>query len=72
MKSNKSQTLLYLYDLFFEGEKVVLEYFCSECGSIKKDLKLSDREYICLECGCVIDRDYNASINLMKYGQSIA
>lgn len=44
---------------------------CSECGSIKKDLKLSDREYICLECGCVIDRDYNASINLMKYGQSI-
>lgn len=45
---------------------------CSECGSIKRDLKLSDREYICLECGCVIDRDYNASINLMKYGQSIA
>lgn len=45
---------------------------CSECGSIKKDLKLSDREYICLECGYVIDRDYNASINLMKYGQSIA
>ena len=44
---------------------------CSECGAIKKDLKLSDREYICLECGCVIDRDYNASINLMKYGQSI-
>ena len=45
---------------------------CSKCGSIKKDLKLSDRKYICLECGCVIDRDYNASINLMKYGQSIA
>lgn len=45
---------------------------CSECGSIKKDLKLSDREYICLECRCVIDRDYNASVNLMKYGQSIA
>lgn len=45
---------------------------CSECGSIKKDLKLSDREYVCLECGCVIDRDYNASVNLMKYGQSIA
>lgn len=45
---------------------------CSECGSIKKDLKLSDRKYICSECGCVIDRDYNASVNLMKYGQSIA
>ena len=44
---------------------------CSECGAIKKDLKLSDREYICSECGCVIDRDYNASVNLMRYGQSI-
>jgi putative transposase len=44
---------------------------CSECGNIKKDLKLSDREYVCTECGCIIDRDYNASINLMKYGQSV-
>lgn len=42
---------------------------CSECGSIKKQLKLSEREYVCEECGCVIDRDLNASINLMKYGQ---
>ena len=44
---------------------------CSECGSIKKDLKLSDREYICEECGCVIDRDLNASINLAKYQQLV-
>ena len=41
---------------------------CSECGSIKKNLKLSDREYACAECGCVIDRDFNASINLMRLG----
>ena len=33
------------------------------CGCIKKDLKLSDREYIC-ECGYHADRDYNASLNL--------
>jgi len=45
---------------------------CSECGSIKKQLKLSDRTYICDDCGSVIDRDLNASINLMKYGRSIA
>lgn len=46
---------------------------CSECGNIKKQLKLSEREYVCEECGVVIDRDLNASINLMKYGkQSIA
>lgn len=36
---------------------------CHECGNIKKDLKLSDREYIC-DCGYHIDRDYNASLNL--------
>lgn len=36
---------------------------CHECGSIKKDLKLSDREYIC-DCGYRNDRDYNASLNL--------
>lgn len=36
---------------------------CHACGRIKKDLKLSDREYIC-ECGYRADRDYNASLNL--------
>jgi len=37
---------------------------CSDCGSIKKDLKLSDRVYICSECGYENDRDFNAAINL--------
>ena len=41
---------------------------CSECGHIKPKLSLSERTYICEECGCVIDRDYNASINLSRYG----
>ena len=36
---------------------------CNKCGRIKKDLKLSDREYVC-ECGYHTDRDYNASLNL--------
>lgn len=40
---------------------------CSCCGSVKKDLKLSDRTYRCEACGLVIDRDYNAAINLMRY-----
>jgi putative transposase len=44
---------------------------CSVCGSIKTDLKLSDRVYIC-SCGNEIDRDYQASINLYRYGKSIA
>lgn len=36
---------------------------CHKCGRIKKDLKLSDRKYIC-ECGYHADRDFNASLNL--------
>lgn len=40
---------------------------CSRCGCYKKDLKLSDRIYICPECGLTIDRDFNAAINLKNY-----
>ena len=36
---------------------------CHCCGSVKKDLKLSDRIYRC-SCGYSGDRDYNASLNL--------
>lgn len=43
---------------------------CSCCGSIKSDLKLSDRVFICPECGNKMDRDLNASINLKNYGLS--
>ena len=44
---------------------------CSNCFNIKKDLRLSDRIYECKECGLIIDRDFNASINLMNYGKSL-
>ena len=50
-------------DRFFPSSKL-----CSCCGNIKKDLKLSDRIYKC-ECGNVIDRDYQASLNLKRYGE---
>ena len=50
-------------DRFYPSSKT-----CSECGSVKKQLKLSEREYVCEECGCIIDRDKNASINLGNYG----
>ena len=42
---------------------------CSCCGYIKKDLKLKDRVYICPNCGLEIDRDLNASLNLMNYSK---
>ena len=50
-------------DRFFPSSKL-----CSCCGNIKTDLKLSDRSYKC-ECGNVIDRDYQASLNLKRYGE---
>ena len=40
---------------------------CICCGNIKKNLKLSDRVYHCDNCGNTIDRDYQASVNLMRY-----
>ena len=46
-------------DRFYPSSKT-----CHECGYVKKDLKLSDRIYVCPSCGNVIDRDYQASLNL--------
>lgn len=43
---------------------------CSVCGTVKPDLKLSDRVFICPECGNKMDRDLNASMNLKNYGLS--
>ncbi|EJR29313.1 RNA-guided endonuclease InsQ/TnpB family protein [Bacillus mycoides] len=47
-------------DTFYPSSKL-----CSCCGQKKTDLKLSDRVYTC-ECGNVMDRDLNASINLLQ------
>ena len=52
-------------DRFFPSSKM-----CSCCGKIKKDLKLSDRIYKC-ECGNIINRDFQASLNLKKYGENV-
>ena len=52
-------------DRFFPSSKL-----CSNCGQIKKNLKLSDRVYHC-DCGLHIDRDLNASINLANYGKLV-
>ena len=52
-------------DRFFPSSKL-----CSCCGEIKKDLKLSDRIYKC-DCGNIIDRDYQASLNLKQYGENV-
>ena len=44
---------------------------CSSCGNIKETLTLSERIYHCEYCGLEIDRDYNASINILRKGLEI-
>lgn len=39
---------------------------CSRCGHMKKDLKLSDRIYVCDGCGHTMDRDLNAATSLLR------
>lgn len=58
-KCHQNKIEVRLSNRFYASSKT-----CSKCGSIKKDLKLSDRTYVCKECGTVIDRDLNAAINL--------
>lgn len=61
---NKAKRLnieIRLADTFYPSSKL-----CSCCNSIKHDLKLKDRIYKCNYCGLEINRDYNASLNLMK------
>ena len=52
-------------DRFYPSSKT-----CYCCGTVKKDLKLSDRIYKCECCGNVIDRDYQAALNLKQYGEN--
>jgi putative transposase len=40
---------------------------CSNCGHIKHDLKLSDREWTCTSCNSLHDRDVNAAINIRDF-----
>jgi len=41
---------------------------CSSCGTIVKK-SLSTRTHVC-QCGCILDRDWNAAINILKLALS--
>ena len=64
-KSEWNNIPVIIADRFFPSSKL-----CSCCGNIKKDLKLSDRIYHC-QCGNVIDRDFQAALNLKRYGETV-
>ena len=57
-KCNEKGIELRVADRWYPSSKL-----CHRCGSIKKDLKLSDRIYKC-SCGYIGDRDFNAALNL--------
>ena len=62
-KVAENQGYLVKIDKFYPSSKI-----CSNCGCIKESLKLSERTYHCEECGFIIDRDLNASINILNVG----
>ena len=64
-KSDWNNIATIIADRYFPSSKL-----CSCCGAIKKDLKLSDRTYQC-DCGNIIDRDFQASLNLKRYGENV-
>ena len=61
--------LLYKKEWYGGSLIIANQYFpssklCSCCGHKKDSLKLSERNYNCEKCFIVLDRDYNASLNL--------
>ena len=58
-KAKERNIVVRLVDRFYPSSKT-----CSNCGSYKKELKLSQRVYHCNSCQKEIDRDFNASRNI--------
>lgn len=65
-KCHKYGKALVRVDRFYASSKT-----CHMCGHINKELQLSDRLYVCPECGQFIDRDWNASLNILDEGLRI-
>lgn len=60
-KAERAGARLVVADRWFASSKT-----CSECGTAKTKLMLSERAYVCMNCGVVLDRDLNAAVNLAQ------
>ena len=66
-KARWNYKLISRIDRFYPSSQI-----CSHCGNKSSQTKdLGVRTYICEECGLEIDRDYNASINILNEGLRI-
>ena len=64
-KTARTGARLHVIDRWYPSSKT-----CSNCGTVKAKLPLSERVYHCEECGIVIDRDLNAAINIQVAGSA--
>lgn len=65
-KTNWYNRKIVFVDRFYPSSKT-----CHNCGYINKNLTLKDRQWICPQCGEVIERDYNAALNILDEGLRI-
>jgi putative transposase len=54
-------------DRYFPSSKT-----CNHCGYINDSLSLNDREWECSRCQRLLDRDYNASLNILRQGLNMS
>ena len=64
-KTARTGTRLHVIDRWYPSSKT-----CSNCGTVKAKLPLSERVYHCGECGLDMDRDLNAAINIQVAGSA--
>ena len=62
-KCEWNNKIFYKIDRWFPSSQI-----CNNCGHQNKNLKLSNRTWICSSCNTVIDRDYNAACNIRDLG----
>ena len=64
-KTARTGAVLRVVDRWYPSSKT-----CSNCGTVKAKLSLSERVYRCDVCGLSMDRDLNAAINIQVAGSA--